>query len=61
MFVSMTLIFPQIKFETIPSKDAGEVAFQAGADMLHQILGFCHNSSPLNAHMVLSLEFLDSQ
>ena len=36
----MTLILPQIKFETIPSK----VAFQSEADRSHQILGFCHNT-----------------
>ena len=40
----MTLILPQIKFEAIPSKDAGEVAFQSEADRSHQILGFCHNT-----------------
>ena len=28
----MTLILPQIKFEAIPSKDAGEVAFQPEGD-----------------------------
>ena len=28
----MTLILPQIKFEAITSKDAGEVAFQSEAD-----------------------------
>ena len=28
----MILILPQIQFEAIPSKDAGEVAFQSDAD-----------------------------
>ena len=28
----MILILPQIKFEAIPSKDAGEVAFQPETD-----------------------------
>ena len=60
-FDSMALIFPQIKFEAIPSKDAGEVAFQAETDTSDQILGFCHNSFSLVAHMVLILTFLDSQ
>ena len=60
-FDSMTLILPQIKFEAIHSKDAGEVAFQSEADRLHQILGFCHNNFFLVAHMALILEFLDSQ
>ena len=44
IFDSMTLILPQIKFEEIPSKDAGEVAFQSEADRSHQSLGFCHNT-----------------
>ena len=59
----MTLILPQIKFEAIPSKDAGgEVAFQTEADRSHQILGFCHKFSfSLVAHMALILKFLDSQ
>ena len=60
-FDSMTLILPQIQFEAIPSKDAGEVAFQPEADKLHQILGFCHNSVSLVAHMALILQVLDSQ
>ena len=60
-FDSMTLILPQIKFETIPSKDAGEVAFQPEADRSHQILGFCHNSFSLIAHMALILKFFDSR
>ena len=60
-FDSMTLILPQIKFEAIPSKDAGEVAFRCEADRTHQILGFCHNSFSLVAHMALILEFFDSQ
>ena len=38
-FDSTTLILPQIKFEAILSKDVGGVAFQAEADVLHQILG----------------------
>ena len=60
-FDSMTIIVPQIKFEAIPSKDTGEVAFQAKADTSHEVLGFCHNSFSLVAHMVLILKFLDSQ
>ena len=32
----MTLMLSQIKFEAIPSKDIGGVAFQAEADALHQ-------------------------
>ena len=58
---SMTLILSQIKFEAIPSEDEGEVAFQPEADSSIQILGFCHNSFSLVAHMALSLKFLDSQ
>ena len=61
IFDSMILISPQIKFEAIPSKDAGEVAFQPEADRSHQILGFCHKSFSLVAHMALILKFLDSQ
>ena len=57
----MTLILLQIKFEAIPSKDVGEVAFQADADESHQILGFCRNSFSLVAPMALILKFLDSQ
>ena len=57
----MTLILPQIKFEAIPSKHAGEVAFQLEDDKSHQILVFSHNSFFLVAHMALSLECLDSQ
>ena len=62
-FDSMILILPQIKFEAIPSKDAGEVAFQPEADRPHQILGFCHKSFSLKlvAHMALILKFLDSR
>ena len=60
-FDSMTLVLPQIKFEAIPSKDAGKVAFQPEADRSHQILEFCHNSLSLVAHMALILTFLDSQ
>ena len=60
-FDSMILILPQIKFEAIPSRDAGEVAFQAEANTSHQILGFCHNSFSLVAHMLLILKFLDSR
>ena len=60
-FDSMTLISPQIKLEAIPSKNAGEVAFQPEADRSHQILGFCHNSFSLVAHMALILKLLDSQ
>ena len=52
---------PQIQFEAIPSKDAGEVAFQSEADGSHKILGFCHKSFSLAAHMALILKFLDSQ
>ena len=58
----MILILPQIKFEAIPSKDAGEVAFQPEeADRSHKILGFCHKSFSLVAHMAMVLKFLDSQ
>ena len=57
----MILILPQIKFEAIPSKDAGEIAFQPEADRSHQILGFCHKSFSLVGHMALILKFLDSQ
>ena len=60
-FDSIILILPQIKFEAIPSKDAGEVAFQPKVDRSHQILGVCHKSFPLVPHMALILEFLDSQ
>ena len=60
-FDSMTLILPQIKFEAIRSKDAGEVAFQPEADSSHQILGFCHNNFSLVAHMALILKFSASQ
>ena len=62
-FDSLALILPQIKFEnkSNPSRDAGEVAFQAETDMSHQILGFCHNSFSLVAHIVLVLKLLDSQ
>ena len=56
----MTPILPQIKFETIHSKDAGEVAFQPEADRSHQILGFFHNNFSLVAHMDLILKFFDS-
>ena len=56
------LILPQIKFEGIPSKDAGEVAFQPEADRSHQILGFCHKNLSLVGHMALILKsVLDSQ
>ena len=57
----MTLILHQNKFEAIPSKDAGGVAFQPQGDRSHQIFGFCHNSFSLVAHMALILKFLDSQ
>ena len=57
----MILILPQIIFEAIPAKDAGEVAFQSEADRSHKILGFCHKSCSLVAHMALILKFLDSQ
>ena len=57
----MTPILPQIKFEAIHSKDAGEVAFQPEADRSHQILGFFHNNFSLVAHMDLILRFFDSQ
>ena len=40
-FDSMILILPQTKFEAIPSKDAGEVAFQLEANRSHQIPGGC--------------------
>ena len=40
----MILILPQIQFEAIPSKDAGEVAFQSEADTSQKLLGFCHKS-----------------
>ena len=55
----MTLILPQIKFEAILSKDVGGVAFQAEADVLHQILGICHNSFSLVSHMALILRISD--
>ena len=55
------LILPQIQFEAIPSKGAGEVAFQSEANRSHKILGFCHKSFSLLAHMALILKFLDSQ
>ena len=57
----MILILPQIQFEAIPSKDAGEVAFQSEANRSHKILGFCHKSFSLVARMALILKFLDSQ
>ena len=57
----MILILPQIQFEAIPSKDAGEVAFQSEADRSHKILGFCHKSFSLVADMALILKYLDSQ
>ena len=60
-FDSLTRILPQIKFEAIASRDAEKVAFQPEADSSHQILGFCHNSFSLVAHMALILTFLDSQ
>ena len=60
-FDSMTLILPQIKFEEILFRYTGEVAFQAEADTSHQILGFCHNSFPLVAHIALILQILDCQ
>ena len=53
----MTLILAQIKFETIPYKNVGGAAFQAEADPLHQILGFCRNSFSLIAPMALILKF----
>ena len=56
----MTLIMPQIKFEAIPSKDAGIVSFQPEADRSHQILGICHNNFSLVTPMALILTFLDS-
>ena len=52
----MILILPQIQFEAIPSKNAGEVAFQSEADRSHKILGFCHKSFSLVAHMALIFE-----
>ena len=60
-FDSMTLILPQIKSEASPSIDVGGVAFQAEANALHQILGFCRNSFSLVAPMALILNFFDSQ
>ena len=57
----MSLILPELKFEAIPSEDAGEVAFQPAADRSHQILGFCHNSFSSVTHMALILKFLDAQ
>ena len=57
----MILILPQIQFESIPYKDAGEVAFQSDDDRSHKVLGFCHKSFSLVAHMALILKFLDSQ
>ena len=55
----MILILPQMKFEAIPSRDAGEVAFQPEADRSRQILGFCHKSFSLVGHMALILKVLD--
>ena len=60
-FASMALILTQIKFEAVLSKDVGGVAFQAEADVLHQILGICCNSFSLVAHMALILKILDFQ
>ena len=60
-FDSMTLRLPQIKFEAILSKDVGGIAFQAEADVLHQILGFCSNGFSLVAHIALILKILDFQ
>ena len=57
----MILIMPQIKFEAIPSKGAGEVAFQLEAHRSHQILGFCYKNVSLVAHMAMILEVLDSR
>ena len=57
----MTLIFPQIKFEAIPSKDVGRVAFQAKAERSHQILGFFHNSFSPVFPIALISKFLDSE
>ena len=57
----MILILPQIQFEAIPSKDAGEVTFQSEADRSHKSLGLCHKSFSLVAHMALILKFFDSQ
>ena len=51
----MILILPQIQFEAIPSKDAGEVAFQSEADRSHKSLGFCHKSFSLVGHMATLL------
>ena len=51
VFDSMTLILPQIKFEAILSKHVGGVAFQAEADVLHQILRICRYNFSLVAHM----------
>ena len=48
---SRILILPQIR----------EVAFQSEANRSHKILGFCHKSFSLLAHMALILKFLDSQ
>ena len=60
-FDSMILILPQIKFEVIPSKDAGEIAFHSEADRSHEILGFCYKSISLVAPMAMILEFLNSR
>ena len=49
----MILILPQSQFEAIPSKDAAEVTFQSEADGSHKILGFCHKSFFLVAHIWL--------
>ena len=57
----MILISPQIQFEAVPSKDAGEVALQSEVDRSHQMLGFCHISFSLVAHMAMILKFLYSQ
>ena len=60
IFDSMTLILPQIKFEAILSKNVGGVAFQAEADVLHQILRIFRYNFSLVAHMAPIWKFWTS-
>ena len=39
----MTLLFPQTKFEAVPPRDVGGVAYLAQTDTSNQILGFSEN------------------
>ena len=58
---SMAQILPQTKFQVIPPKDVGEVAFLAETDASCQVLGFCRDDFSSLAHMALILKFLESQ